>query len=64
MPIRGTDNAYVATRAALECAVGAGTIACLGLPGMGTGVGRMDPDESAEQMARAIVEVLRPRALF
>jgi O-acetyl-ADP-ribose deacetylase (regulator of RNase III) len=63
-PIVGTDHAYVATRAALTCARDAGSIACLGLPGMGTGIGRMDPDESASQMQRAIVEVLQPAALY
>lgn len=63
-PIVGTDHAYVATRAALECALDAGTIACLGLPGMGTGIGRMDPEESAAQMRRAIIEVLQPVTLY
>lgn len=63
-PIVGTDHAYLATRAAIACAREAGTIACIGLPGMGTGIGRMDPDESAAQMERAIVEVLRPAALY
>jgi len=63
-PIAGTDHAYVATRAALACARDAGTIVCLGFPGMGTGIGRMDPDESAAQMERAIIEVLQPAALY
>lgn len=63
-PIAGTDHAYVATRAALECARDLGSIARLGLPGMGTGIGRMDADESAAQMARAIVKVLQPAALY
>jgi O-acetyl-ADP-ribose deacetylase (regulator of RNase III) len=59
--IVGTDNAYLATRAALRCALAAEPpIARLGLPGMGTGIGAMDPFESAEQMRRAIVEVLNP----
>jgi hypothetical protein len=31
---------------------------------MGTGIGRMDPDESAAQMERAIIEVLQPAALY
>lgn len=63
--IRGTDNVYRATRAALRCALTADPpIDTLGLPGMGTGVGRMDPTESAEQMRRAFVEVMNPKTLF
>jgi O-acetyl-ADP-ribose deacetylase (regulator of RNase III) len=60
--IRGTQNVYLATRAALTCALQAQPpIARLGMPGMGTGVGGMDPSESAEQMCRAFVEVIKPK---
>lgn len=54
--IRGTDNVRRATQAALRAASRAANppIARLGFPGMGTGVGRMDPFESAEQMRDAI----------
>lgn len=53
--IRGTDNVERATLAALRAAsrVGNPPIERLGFPGMGTGVGRMDPFESAEQMLAA-----------
>ena len=39
-------------------------INALGIPGMGTGIGRMDSTESAEQMRRAFVEVMNPRTAF
>jgi O-acetyl-ADP-ribose deacetylase (regulator of RNase III) len=50
--IRGTDNVRRATLAALRMAAGVRepAIARLGMPGMGTGVGRMDPFDAAEQM--------------
>ena len=57
--IQGTDNVYLATRAALLAASEAApAIERLGIPGMGTGIGGMDPFESAQQMLRAAVEVL------
>jgi len=60
--IQGTDNVYRATRAALECSIQAEPpIERLGIPGMGTGIGKMDPFESAQQMLRAYVEVLKPK---
>jgi O-acetyl-ADP-ribose deacetylase (regulator of RNase III) len=31
----------------------------LGIPGMGTGIGGMDPDQSAQQMVRAYIEVMK-----
>ena len=53
-PIHGTENVYLATRAALLCALEQDPlIHVLGFPGMGTGVGGMDPFESAEQMLKA-----------
>lgn len=48
---------FFATRAALVCALGAELpIARLGFPGMGTGIGALDPFESARQMKRALQE--------
>ena len=61
--IEGTDNVYRATCAALRAAVASASIERLAFPGMGTGVGRMDPDDAAEQMRRAIVEVIAPQVL-
>jgi O-acetyl-ADP-ribose deacetylase (regulator of RNase III) len=54
--IQGTDNVRHATLAALRAAgrVVNPAIARLGFPGMGTGVGRMDPFAAAEQMRDAI----------
>ena len=50
---------YLATKAALRSALAAPIpIERLGFPGMGTGIGRLDPFESANQMKRAILEVL------
>ena len=50
---------YLATKAALQCALTALLpIERLGFPGMGTGIGRVDPFECAAQMKRAILEVL------
>lgn len=61
MRIVGTQNVYLAMKAALECALEAEPeIQKLGVPGMGTGVGGMDPYESAEQMCKAFVEIMNP----
>ncbi|HVH99260.1 MAG TPA: macro domain-containing protein [Enhygromyxa sp.] len=56
--IRGTDNVRRATLAALRAAAALRepAVARLGVPGMGTGVGRMDPFEAAEQMFEAWME--------
>jgi O-acetyl-ADP-ribose deacetylase (regulator of RNase III) len=63
--IAGTDNVYRATAAALRCALAADPpIHKLAMPGMGTGIGRVDPAESAAQMCRAFVEVLAPARLY
>jgi O-acetyl-ADP-ribose deacetylase (regulator of RNase III) len=59
--IAETNNVYRATKAALSCALTVDPpISRLGLPGMGTGVGRMDPSVSADQMFRAFLEVMTP----
>ena len=53
--IRGTDNIRRATLAALRAAAALKNpvVERLGMPGMGTGVGRMDPHDAAEQMFEA-----------
>jgi O-acetyl-ADP-ribose deacetylase (regulator of RNase III) len=60
MRVAGTNHAYLATWAALKRAseVRDPPIACLGLPGMATGVGEMDPDEAAEQMLQAYQQIV------
>ena len=58
--ITGTDNVFLATRAALLCSLEAGPpLEGVGFPGMGTGIGAMDPFEAAGQMCRAFVEVVK-----
>ncbi len=60
-PVRivGTDNVHKAMKAALLCANDVRPeIERLGIPGMGTGVGAMDPFESAKQIHEAVREVL------
>jgi len=53
------EPVYLAMRAALECAQQAvdPAIERLGAPGLGTGIGRLDPFVSAAAMRRAIDEV-------
>ena len=56
-PIVGTDNVYRATKAALRVLPKIDPpVEGLGFPGMGTGVGRMDPFDAADQMRRAFEE--------
>ncbi len=64
--IRGTNNVYLAMRAVLEETLrfnhyqerdGRKVIQKVLCPGMGTGWGRMDPFESAEQMRKAFDDV-------
>jgi O-acetyl-ADP-ribose deacetylase (regulator of RNase III) len=59
----GTINAYLAMRAALAAILdhdrdGAGRIGSVAVPGLGTGVGGMAPDESALQMRAAYDMIL------
>lgn len=67
--IHGTDNVYQATKAALCAALEHAAaqpndpIQRLGLPGMGTGIGKLDPYESAAQMKRALDEVMTPQTI-
>jgi len=53
-----TDNAYLSTKAALQAAMDHGEIGSLAIPGMATGIGAMDPEAAAGQMARAFLEIL------
>jgi len=53
-----TDNAYLATKAALQVALEHGEIGSVAFPGMATGIGAMDPGAAANQMARAFLEIL------
>lgn len=56
-PIVGTQNVYRATKAALRVLPDIDPpVERLGFPGMGTGIGRMDPFEAADQMRRAFEE--------
>ena len=64
--VQGSLNAYLAMRAALVAvlrhnASGARPIRSLAVPGLGTGVGGIDPDEAAEQMRVAYESVIGGR---
>lgn len=54
------EPAYLATRAAVRCALAAG-LECVAIPGMGTGVGGLHPQRAARAMMHAIHDVLFPR---
>jgi O-acetyl-ADP-ribose deacetylase (regulator of RNase III) len=61
--IAGTINAYLAMRAILVTvlrhnASGATAIRSIAVPGLGTGVGGLYPDDAAEQMRRAYESVI------
>jgi O-acetyl-ADP-ribose deacetylase (regulator of RNase III) len=61
--LQGPLNAYLSMRAALVAvlkhnAVGTTPIRSLAVPGLGTGVGGMDPDEAAEQMRTAYDSII------
>jgi O-acetyl-ADP-ribose deacetylase (regulator of RNase III) len=63
MVLTESVNAYLATRAALLCALRhpgehPGKISRLAFPGMGTGVGQLSPNTCARQMRVAIDDVL------
>jgi O-acetyl-ADP-ribose deacetylase (regulator of RNase III) len=67
MPLHGTINAYLATRAALgevynihEQALASG----IAFPGMGTGVGELDPRIAAYQMVEAIRDGARGNVML
>jgi O-acetyl-ADP-ribose deacetylase (regulator of RNase III) len=61
--IAGTINAYLAMRAILVTVLrhnssGAAPIRTVAVPGLGTGVGGLHPDDAAEQMRRAFDSVV------
>lgn len=62
-PAEATSVEHVkkATRAALECADGRG-LKQLAFPGMGTGVGRVDPDVAAQAMVE-VTQSFQPKSL-
>ena len=53
--------AYLATRAAVRCALAAG-LECVAIPGMGTGTGGLAPREAAAAMLWGIRDALYPPA--
>lgn len=53
--------AYLATRAAVRCALAAG-VESMAIPGMGTGTGGLVPEEAAPAMLRGIRDALYPPA--
>ena len=54
------EPAYLATRAALRCAMTAG-LSSVAIPGMGTGVGGLHPQRAARAMLHAVNDVFFPR---
>lgn len=58
-----TINPYLAARAALRCAKEEG-IRSIAFPGLGTGVGDVDPRLCAKQVAEAIEEVIEGNYIF
>lgn len=56
--VRGTNNAYHATYAAVRCALDSGCVSHLVIPGMCTGIGKMVFDQAAQQMSDAINDAL------
>lgn len=63
MIIKDTINPYLAARAALRVAVNM-DFKHVAFPGLGTGVGRVDPDICARHMRAAIDHVLLRKLLF
>lgn len=59
--ITSVENVKRATKAALECADKAG-LKQIAFPGMGTGVGRVDPHLAAQAMAE-VVQTYKPQSL-
>lgn len=58
--LESAEPAYLATRAAVRCALAAG-VASMAIPGMGTGTGGLPPDSAARAMLRGIQDVFFPR---
>ena len=58
--LESAEAAYLATRAAVRCALAAG-VASMAIPGMGTGTGGLPPESAARAMLRGIQDVFFPR---
>lgn len=58
--LESVEPAYLATRAAVRCALAAG-VASMAIPGMGTGTGGLPPESAARAMLRGIQDVFFPR---
>ncbi len=58
--LESAEPAYLATRAAVRCALAAG-VASMAIPGMGTGTGGLPSDSAARAMLRGIQDVFFPR---
>jgi O-acetyl-ADP-ribose deacetylase (regulator of RNase III) len=59
-----TINPFLAARAALRCAKATPDIMTLAMPGLGTGVGEVDPELCAHQVKEAIDEVFTDSYMF
>ena len=51
---------YLATRSAVRAALAAPQISSIAIPGMGTGIGRVAPENCARQMRQAIADATSP----
>lgn len=58
--LESAEPAYLATRAAVRCALAAG-VASMAIPGMGTGTGGLPPESAARAMLCGIQDVFFPR---
>ncbi|HIX41361.1 MAG TPA: macro domain-containing protein [Candidatus Desulfovibrio intestinigallinarum] len=58
--LESAEAAYLATRAAVRCALAAG-VESVAIPGMGTGTGGLPPESAARAMLRGIQDVFFPR---
>ena len=58
--LESAEPAYLATRAAVRCALAAG-VESVAIPGMGTGTGGLPPESAAPAMLRGIQDVFFPR---
>ncbi|WP_300774846.1 macro domain-containing protein [uncultured Desulfovibrio sp.] len=58
--LESAEPAYLATRAAVRCALAAG-VARVAIPGMGTGTGGLPPESAAPAMLRGIQDAFHPQ---
>lgn len=58
--LESAEPAYLATRAAVRCALAAG-LESMAIPGMGTGTGGLPPESAARAMLRGIQDVFFPQ---